>query len=104
MRGIKHEWEQNIANSVNIQEAMGKRKRQKFLFIIARCRYLMGPRYCSTNELIIELLRSKVKRVGGCDRSRKEQEVGRSGVRCGTGCNSQLHCELELFLVFYFFI
>lgn len=55
----------------NIQEAMGKRKRQKFLFIIARCGYLMGPQYCSTNELIIELLRSEVKHVGGCERNRK---------------------------------
>lgn len=81
----------------NIQEAMGKRKRQTFLFILARCRYLMGPRYCSTNELIIELRRSKVRRVGGCDRSRMGQEVGRSGVRCGT--DSQLPCELELFLI-----
>lgn len=79
----------------NIQEAMGKRKRQKFLFIITRCRFLMGPQYCSTNELIIELLRSKIKYVGGCERGRKEQEVGRSGVRCGTGCISQLLCELE---------
>jgi len=55
----------------NIQEAMGKRKRQKFLFIMARCGCLMGPQYCSTNELIIELLGSEVKHVGGCERNRK---------------------------------
>lgn len=30
MRGIKHEWEQNIANSVNIQEAMGNERDKSF--------------------------------------------------------------------------